>query len=104
MRGKTKTNRKLHARIFPRFASGARVHVITSNSDWFTKLSSPSVVIGQSNCFGFDFKTAPTYGEIKLLENGEEMITKQMDETRKEQQLQRHFISHLFPLHNFKTY
>ena len=33
-----------------------RLQVITSVSDWFTELSS-SLVIGQSNCFGFGFTT-----------------------------------------------
>ena len=32
------------------------LRIITSNSDWFTELSS-SVVIGHSNCFGFGFTT-----------------------------------------------
>ena len=31
------------------------LRVITSNSDWFTELSSP-LVIGQSNCFGFGLR------------------------------------------------
>ena len=57
IRSKTrKTNRELHARIFPRFMPS---HVIASNSDWFFALFA-SVVIGQSNCFGFDFTTHNT--------------------------------------------
>ena len=54
MRSKTKTNRELHARAFSR--AWRRLHVITSNSDWFTELS-VSLVIGQSSCLGFGFTT-----------------------------------------------
>ena len=47
MRSKTNTNRNLHGRIFPRFAS---------YSDWSIALF-VSVVIGQSNCFCLGFTT-----------------------------------------------
>ena len=52
-RSKTKTNAS-STRVFSR--AWRRLHVITSNSDWFTELSA-SVVIGQSNCLGFGFTT-----------------------------------------------
>ena len=47
-RGKTKTNRTMYVLFFPRFER------VTSNCDWFIALPA-SVVIGQSNCFGFGF-------------------------------------------------
>ena len=38
------------------FSRAGRLRVITSSSDWFTGLS-PSILIGQSNYFGFGFTT-----------------------------------------------
>ena len=53
MGSKTKTNRDfLHA--FSR--AWRRLHLFASISDWFIELSA-SVVIGQSNSFGFGFTT-----------------------------------------------
>ena len=51
IRSKTKTNRNLPARVFPRLAP-----VFASSSDWFIGLLT-TVVIGQSNYFGFGFTT-----------------------------------------------
>ena len=48
---KTKTNRALLARVFPRLAP---VNVFASNSDWFIVLFT-SVVVDRSNYFGFGF-------------------------------------------------
>ena len=49
IRSKSKTDHVLLARVFPRLAL---LHVFGSSSDWFTVLFA-SVVIGQSNYFGF---------------------------------------------------
>ena len=46
-----------------------QIHANISNSDWFTELSG-SLVIGQSDCFGFDFTTLdlhPNSVEMKIL-------------------------------------
>ena len=51
MRRKTKTNRYLHTRFFPRFE---KLHGIATNLDWFTVLFA-TAVIGRSNCFGICF-------------------------------------------------
>ena len=53
MRRKTKTNRDLLARIFPRLVTATH---ISSNSDWLIALFA-SVMIGQSNYFGFGSTT-----------------------------------------------
>ena len=52
IRSKTKTNRVLPARVFPRLAP----HVFALSSDWFIGLSA-SLVIDRSNYFGFCFTT-----------------------------------------------
>ena len=54
MRSKTKTNRTMYATFFSRASS--ELQVIARNCDWFIALPA-SVVIGQSNCFGFGFST-----------------------------------------------
>ena len=64
MRSKTKTNRALLGRVFPRFTP---VGTFASNSDWFIALST-FVVIGQTNYFGFGYtilnqKRAPKYNK-----------------------------------------
>ena len=51
MRSKTKTNRTLYARFFPRFEQ------VTSDSDWFIVHLLAHVVIGWSNNFGIGFST-----------------------------------------------
>ena len=53
IRSKTKTNRDLPARIFPRLVL---VHVFALTSDWFIGLLTTDV-IGQSNYFGFGITT-----------------------------------------------
>ena len=53
IRSKTKINRDLPRRVFPRLA---RLHVFASSSDWFIGLFT-TVVVGQSNYFGFGFTT-----------------------------------------------
>ena len=53
IRSNTKTNRDLPARV-PR--AWRRLHVFASSSDWFIELFT-TVVIGQSNYFGFGFAT-----------------------------------------------
>ena len=50
MTNKTKTNRDLLARVFPRLVL-VKVNVFVLSSDWLIELFS-SVVIGQSNYFG----------------------------------------------------
>ena len=52
IRSKTKTNRDLPARFFTRLAPA----VFASSSDWFIGLFT-TVVIGQSNNFGFGITT-----------------------------------------------
>ena len=44
-----------------------RLHVFASNSDWYIALF-PSVVIGQSNIFGFDFTTLNRKPKLMLRE------------------------------------
>ena len=53
IRSKTKTNRDLLSRVFPRFVPAT---LFFSSFDWFTGLS-VSFVIGQSDYFGFGFTT-----------------------------------------------
>ena len=45
MRRKTKTNRALHARFFPRFEQ------VATDLDWFIELFAPAVIV-ESNYFG----------------------------------------------------
>ena len=53
IRSKTKTNRDLPARVSHAWR---RLHVFALSSDWFIGLFT-TVVIGQSNYFGFGFAT-----------------------------------------------
>ena len=52
LRTKTKSNRTLYARFFPRFKP--KLQVIARNSDWFFALLAP-VLIGRRNYFGIGF-------------------------------------------------
>ena len=54
IRSKTKTNRDLPVRVFPRLAPATCI--CFELSDWFIELFT-TVVIGQSNYFGFGFTT-----------------------------------------------
>ena len=56
---KTKTKRAFSRAL-------RRLHEIASNSDWLTELSS-SLVIGQSNCFGFSTQLDTALSFVPLI-------------------------------------